>query len=301
LAQRRYEQVDPDNRLVAAELERLWEEKLLTSRQLEQQWDQVQAQQAAPLSPAQQTMIRQLATDVPALWHAETTTPEQRKRLLRCLIADVTLDAFSKPGYSLIYIRWHTGTTTRTQAERPGPGPRTPPSVIERIRQLAQTHPDDQVAAILNAEDLRTAIGLTWTHARVTRLRTRRGIPTACPLTKAPPGPRGDGLISTTTAAQHLDVTPSMIADWFHQGLLVGHQPQPRSPIWVRLTPDDIHRLDGSATRRPDMLPLPQAPALLQISKQQLRQQIQSERWLPYRLLINKQWRWFVRPNKENE
>jgi DNA invertase Pin-like site-specific DNA recombinase len=299
LAQRRYEQVDPDNRLVAAELERLWEEKLQAWRQLELDWSQVQAQQAAPLTPAEQQMIRQLAADVPALWSADTTTPEQRKRLLRCLIADVTLDAFSKPGYSLIYIRWHTGATTLTEAERPGPGPRTPPSVIERIRQLAQSHPDDQVATILNAEGLRTAIGLTWTQARVTRLRTRRGIPTACPPTNAPPGPRGDGLISAAEAAQHLDVTPSMITDWFHQGLLNGHQRQPRSPVWVRLTPDDIRRLNGSCSPAPDMIPLPQAPAGLHLSKQQVRQQIQSERLLTYRLVLNNQWRWFVRPQEK--
>jgi hypothetical protein len=67
----------------------------------------------------------------------------------------------------------------------------------------------------------------------------------------------------------------------------------------VRLTPDDIRRLNGSCSPAPDMIPLPQAPAGLHLSKQQVRQQIQSERLLTYRLVLNNQWRWFVRPQEK--
>ena len=109
-----------------------------TCQRLEKEWAQVKEGELAPLTEADKAMIRKLAKDVPALWHAETTTPAERKRLLHCLIQDVTLDAMAKPGFSLIHIRWHTGTTTTVEAERPRAGCWTSRTVVERIRELAQ-------------------------------------------------------------------------------------------------------------------------------------------------------------------
>jgi DNA invertase Pin-like site-specific DNA recombinase len=80
LARRRYERVDPDMRLVAAELEQRWEEKLQAQQRLQREWLQVQAQELPPLTETDKTLIRHLAQDVPALWDADTTTQEERKR-----------------------------------------------------------------------------------------------------------------------------------------------------------------------------------------------------------------------------
>lgn len=295
LSRRRYQQVDPDNRLVAAELERHWEEKLQARQCLEQEWAQAQKQELAPLNEADRTLIRRLAEDVPALWHAETTTPQERKRLLRCLIQDVTLDAFSKPAFSRIHIRWHTGTTTVIEVERPQPGRRKAVELIERVRDLARHHPDDQIAAILNAENVRNASGQEWTLGRVRSVRYKNGIPTACPYIARQPGPRGDGLISAAEAAERLGVSPSMIADWFRRGLLVGHQRRVGTPLWVRLTEEDIQRLDGSASLQPDMVPVKEAPEVLEVTNEQMREDIRAGRLLTYRLLVKNRWRWYVR------
>jgi DNA invertase Pin-like site-specific DNA recombinase len=240
MARRRYEQVDPDNRLVAGELERRWEEKLRALQQLEQEWVQTQKKDLAPLTEADREMIRRLAEDIPALWHAETTTMAERKRLLRCLIEDVTLDAFSKPGFSIIRIRWRTGTTTLLEAERPKSGPRTDRLVLERIRELAQHHPDDQIASILNADGLRTAMNLAWNKSRVEGVRKRNRIPTACPYYTKAEGPRGDGLIKAQEAGRRLGVSLPLVAYWFQRGLLAGRQRRPRTAVWVRLTDEDL-------------------------------------------------------------
>jgi len=300
LAQRRYERVDPDLRLVAAELERQWEDKLQAWRALEQEWAQVQARHVAPLSEADKQLIRQLAEDVPSLWNAPTTTADERKRLVRCLIQDVTLDAMSRPGYSRLLIRWHTGATTSLDVPRPKPGHPTTPAMIQRITELAQHYPDDRIAAILNAEGMRTALGHAWTLGRVRSVRGKFHIRTACPYVTAEAGPRGDGLVKATEAAQRLGVTFTVIADWFRRGLLVGHQRQPGTPLWIRLTEDDLRRLDGSAARTPDMLPLEQAPVALGMTVEQMRQDIQAGKLLAYRLRIHpdwdKGWRWFVQP-----
>ena len=134
LARRRYERVDPDLRLVAAELEHDWEEKLRQQAQLEKEWTLAQSRQLHPLGDGERKLIQSLAADLPALW--QTASPADRKRLLRCLIADVTLDAFSAPGFTRILVRWHTGATTTLDVPRPRHG--TPPAtaVANRLRQL---------------------------------------------------------------------------------------------------------------------------------------------------------------------
>jgi hypothetical protein len=299
LAQRRYERVDPDHRLVASELEKAWEEKLLAYQQLQQEWHQQQSQSLAPLREIDRQRLRCLAQDVPALWQADTTTPQDRKRLLRCLIRDVTLDSVSQPGFSRITVRWQTGTTTTVTVPRPKPGRRTSLPLLERIRSLAQTQPDDLIAATLNQEGWRTYTGLPWSRVRVASFRRKNYLPTACPAVRAAPGPRGDGLISATQAAQCLRISPSLIADWFRRGLLAGRQRRPGTPIWLRLTPQDQARYDGSASLSPDMIPLPEAPTVLHLTPEHMSQEIRAGRLLSYRLFSQNRWRWYVQRQPE--
>jgi DNA invertase Pin-like site-specific DNA recombinase len=296
LAQRRYQRVDPDHRLVAVELEKAWEEKLQAYRQLQQDWDHQQSHSLAPLTEADRQHLRQLAADVPALWFADTTTIQDRKRLLRCLIRDVTLDSVSQPGFSQITVRWHTGTTTPLTVPRPKVGRPAPTPLVERLQALAQTQPDDQIALTLTQEGWRTPTGQTWTRDRVSRFRHKHHILTACPAFAATPGPRGDGLISAAQAARDLKVNPSLIADWFRRGLLVGRQLRPGTPLWLCLTPQDRARYDGSASLGSDFIPLPEVSATLGLTPAQLAQAVQTGRLLTYRLFIKTGWRWYVQP-----
>ena len=301
LARRRYERVDPDHRLVAVELEKEWDQKLQTYHSLRQEWGQLQSQALAPLTEADRDRLRQLAQDVPVLWFAETTTVQDRKRLLRCLICEVTLDSFSQAGFSRITVRWQTGTTTTVTVPRPKPGRHTCLPLLERIRALAQTHPDDLIAATLNQEGWRTYTGLPWTRQRVAGVRRKNHLPGACPAVSVTPGPRGDGLIAVAEAAQLLRVSPSMITDWFRRGLLVGHQRRPGTPVWVRLTTQDQARYDGSASLTPDLIPLPEAAVVVGLTPEQMCSEIQAGRLLTYRLFIQNRWRWYVqRPVEVN-
>jgi DNA invertase Pin-like site-specific DNA recombinase len=294
LARRRYEKVDPDNRLVAGELERRWEEKLQAMQQLEREWRQAEQQELAPLSEADKVLIRHLAEDLPAIWHAETTTLAERKRLLRCLIQDVTLDSFTRPGFSIIRICWHTGTTTMVEVERPKAGCRTARAVVERIRELAEHHPDDQVADILNADGVPTATGKVWNRRRVANVRKNYGIATACPYFSGTSGPRGDGLICVREAGERLGISLSMVRLWFRRGALVGHQRRQQTPIWVRVTEDDLWRLDGSTQPRPGLVPVNEAAQMLGMTVDQVWEQVRSGKLLPYRLRVKKRWVWYV-------
>ena len=294
LARRRYEQVDPANRLVAAELEQRWEEQLKAVQAVEHAWTKVQAQAPLPLSAAEQAQIRRLAQDLPALWHAPTTSPADRKRLLRCLIQSVTLDSFSQVGFTRIQVLWHTGATTEVTVPRPRPGCRTPAAARTRIGELAQTLTDDRIAATLNQEGVTSAWRKPWTQAQVRRVRSKWRIPSRCPYVTPQAGPRGDGLVSAVEAAQRLNVSPGMICDWFRRGRLVGHQPKVGAPVWVRLTNADLSRYGGAAPLTPDLLLEADAPAALGLNPEQIRRQVQAGTLLTYRIWHNHVWRWYV-------
>jgi DNA invertase Pin-like site-specific DNA recombinase len=297
LARRRYQRVDPDLRLVAAELERDWEQKLVELQKLEQDWQTFQEERLQPLSSADQAAIRQLSQDLPALWFSPTTSDEERKRILRCLIQQVTLDSFSKPGFSVLKVLWQSGTLTTFAVPRPGQG--TPPAtgVANRLRQLAAHLPDDQIANLLNAEGFPTATGLPWTLARVLAVRRKHHIPTACPYHSDDELPRGDGLVNAATAAKMLDVSLSMISDWFRDGLISGHQRAPGAALWVRLHDDDLQRLNGHAALRTEMIPLHAAEQSLNLNLDQIRAMMGSSALIPYRILQGRHAKWFLLPN----
>lgn len=169
LARRRYQQVEPENRLVARTLEQAWEAALATVGETEQAYRQ--AQQTAPLilTAADRAALLGLATDLPALWAAETTTQAERKELLRLLIADVTLTR--QEHEVLVQLRWVTNAVDAWTVPLPQRGAHTAADVIARIRDLAATQTDAEIAAQLNGAGRRTARGQDFTAARVSELR----------------------------------------------------------------------------------------------------------------------------------
>jgi DNA invertase Pin-like site-specific DNA recombinase len=196
LAGRRYKAVDPDNRLVARSLERDWNEKLAQVDLLEREYALGPKQAALSLTATQREQIRSLAHDLPAIWHASTTTFAQRKQLVRWLIKDVTL---SKRGNVIdVAMRWQTEALTHLAIPRHKKSweeRQTSPQVVERVRVLSPTHTNAQVAAVLNEEGERTGMGGSFTVSKIEWIRYAYHIPAGCPeRPKAvPTGQRGDG------------------------------------------------------------------------------------------------------------
>ena len=174
LARRRFQLVEPENRLVARTLEQEWEQKLQALAQLKQAY--AQAKQEKPLHLDDQTreQLVALASDVPALWNAESTTVAERKELLRLLIADVTLTRRSDD--ILVQLRWVTNQVSTWTVAFAHRGARTALEVIAQIKRLAPTHTDAQIAAILNEGKWRTARGHAFTPSRVASLRRNHQI-----------------------------------------------------------------------------------------------------------------------------
>jgi len=204
LARRRYKAVDPEHRLVARSLEREWNEKLAEVERLKREYARTPKPAALSLSPAQREQIRRLAQDLPAVWQAPTTTFAQRKQLIRWLIKDVTL---SKRGNVIdLAIRWQTAALTHRAIPRHKKSwelSQTSQQVVSRVRELAPTHPDTQIAALLNAEGKVAGKGGVFTASKVEWIRYAYAIPLCCPERPgaAPTGQRGDGRYSARAAA----------------------------------------------------------------------------------------------------
>jgi DNA invertase Pin-like site-specific DNA recombinase len=295
LARRRYAQVDPDNRLVASALEQDWEYQLQALASLEKDWQKAQADLATPLEAAEIAQIQALAADLPALWQAETTTNTDRKRLLRCLIQDVTLDAFTDPKITQVFVRWHTGLVTHLQVPRPQPGRRASQTLLERVSALALTFSDLQIADRLNAEGLTTPTGLAWTAGRVFGLRRKNQIPSQFHSHSPQLAPRADGRYTIQQVAKFLQYSPTTIHDWFLNGFLVGLQSGPLAHVWLRFDAADRRRLDTSIPFDPEtMVPYSQAPAHFQLSASLLRQAFLDGQITPLRVMIFNRPRWVV-------
>ncbi len=175
LAQRRYEQVDPDNRLVARTLERQWEAALRQVELIEAEFAAQQSHFPLVLEANQRQQLANLVQDLPPVWYADTTSWTERKELLQLLIADVTLTRQETDIF--IQIRWHTNQLDTYTVPLPlrGPFP-IPQLLVERIRLLSQTQTDAQIADSLNQDDSLTAYAKSFTIQSVKGIRRRYGI-----------------------------------------------------------------------------------------------------------------------------
>lgn len=170
VARRRYEAADPENRLVAGELESLWEQAMQKRQQLVKERDEQERGQSQSLGQQDQRLIKELCNDLPRVWDATTTSMEERKTLLRLLIKRVHLDGVTESGKIRIDIEWHTGARSSLTIDRPLVGvwaPKTPDKALKRIQQLTAKHDYDTIAAMLNAEGFQTAKGLKYNRAVV--------------------------------------------------------------------------------------------------------------------------------------
>jgi Recombinase zinc beta ribbon domain len=246
LAHRRYNAVDPDNRLVARSLERDWNEKLTEVEQLQREYAVLPKPTALLITPQERERILALAQNIPEVWHAPTTSQTERKQLLRYLIKDVTLT--KREQVIEVRIRWQTEALTDLTVPRPqraADARRTDPQVVARVRELAPIYTATQIADRLNQGGWRASLGGSFTASKVDWIRAAYNIPLDCPEGPGfcPGGQRGDGRYSALAAAELLNVNVSTIADWCNAGRLECVRAGSHGPRWITLTPEIIAEL----------------------------------------------------------
>ena len=229
--------MEPENRLVARTLESRWEARLAALTEAE--IAVATAQAAKPPLPATDS-LQALAQDLPRLWHAETTSPRDRKRLLRSLVADVTLLPEPDAHTMRIGVRWHTGATDELAVARPGPG-RTPDAALEVIRRHGATHTSAELAAMLNTAGLTTGKGKPFTAGGVARVRDAYKI--FGPRTVAVQA----GEVSVKQAAADLGIPADAVYNW----LRLGQVPARRGPSGRWCIPGTPPRTRSTGRRSP--------------------------------------------------
>jgi DNA invertase Pin-like site-specific DNA recombinase len=178
LARRRYEAADPDNRLVASELEATWEQALQSLETRRREQKVFLQQQAVPFSARDRQLVNALSADLETVWRAETTTMPERKTLLRFLVKRVHLDGVTEEGKIRIEVEWQTGSYSSIVIDRLPVGvwaPKTPSEVEQRIQELLPHQDYARIADTLNQEGYRSAKGLAFNQYTVGYIVRTRG------------------------------------------------------------------------------------------------------------------------------
>ena len=255
-AERAFEQVEPENRLVARSLEARWEAKLAALAEAEA--GLAAAIAARPPLP-DRASLEQLAADLPRLWDAPETRAKDRKRLLRTVIADVTLLPVADRRRARMGVRWHTGATEEIDLVRPKLSSevrRTPPAARDLIARLGPSTPDRQIVEALAAAGITTGTGRDYDLAAVQWVRYAYKIPT--PRTAALP----DGQITVAQAAKILGVSIGCVYYWIEHRRL--HAVKDAGRRW-RIGWDK--QVEAACRRQVDesghLIPAPPAPIAL--------------------------------------
>jgi len=230
LAERRYEAVDPANRLIASTLEQRWNDAMQRLLDLEAELLKFERQNLRAVTAEQKRQILQLATDFPRLWNAPTTAARDRKRMLRMLIKDITVVKPSESKLLRLHIRWQGGATETVALQlRPNRAEavRYPDPFIARVRTLAAIHDDDAIVALLRREGLASSTGKPFTISMIRWIRYKHRIP-------GPSLPAGT--FSVAQVRQRYGVSMWVVYYWVSRGLVTAHRRKPGLPYAITLT-----------------------------------------------------------------
>lgn len=227
-AEKQYDTTDPDNRLVASELERRWNDALQKVQRLEMRIEEVvRDRQVAPVTREE---FETLAGDLEAVWSHPETDARLKKRIVRTLIEELVVDVDGQAGEIIAVIHWKGGVHTELRIPRRRRGysrTHTPKEIVDAVRVLVRICSDETIAGVLTRSGLVTGMGNRWTRERVTSLRSHHGIPAysddRC---------KAEGWLTLTEAAHQLHVSGITLRLAIERGEIEAEHPLANGP-WV--------------------------------------------------------------------
>jgi hypothetical protein len=215
LAKDRFMNIDPRNRLVADQLEADWNEKLRVLAHVREEYEQQHKLDEMKLNKKCREKILSLAKNFPKVWNDPATTDQQRKRMVRLIIEDVTMERLDKDVD--LCIRFKGGATHRMTVQVPlivWQARKTKPEIIEEIDKLMDHFTDKEIADNLNLRGFKPAKGPKF-HTRIIGMLRRNNN-----LKSRYDRLREKGLLTVDEMAKELKVSKDTVKIWRRYGLL---------------------------------------------------------------------------------
>ncbi len=147
-------------------MERRWNEALIKVAKIKKEFAEHQHKERLTATSEQKARIKSLSQDLPRLWKAHTTQAKDRKRILRLLIKDITIEKLPEPKRLVLHLRWQGGACEDIPIIVPpkmGDQIRYPRKLVDKVRELAKERSDDGIATALNQQGLLSAKGKAFT------------------------------------------------------------------------------------------------------------------------------------------
>ncbi|MGK5092890.1 recombinase family protein [Deltaproteobacteria bacterium TL4] len=238
LAQRRYESVDPLNRLVASTLEKQWNETLIQLQEIQQRY--VEHQQSDPLilSTTQKQGLLEIAKDFPKLWNAPSTESKDKKHILRLLIEDITVKRPEKLPKAIVSIRWKGGLCEEFSIELPKKRSevvRYSEEIVDRVRKLAANQTNHEIAEFFNKQEKKSATGQEFTASMIRWIRHKSELP--------PVKRKQDDEYTLKEMTKMFGVSLYVVQYWLEKNIIQSRQEKKGTPHYVSLTLEKIKQL----------------------------------------------------------
>ena len=241
-ARRQYDAIDPDNRLVAAELERRWNEELEKLETLERRVERELTLRENE-QPSAICSVADLAPDLTSIWNDTETDVRLKKRIIRALIEEIAVDVDAQAGWITLVIHWKGGVHTELEVKRRRRGQnsaQTPTEVVDAVEVLSRICTDDVIASALSRNGLLTGHGNRWTRERVRSVRANRKM-----IGYSKERRDAEGWMNLTQAAAYVDLATVSLRRVVERGEVIALHPIPDGP-WVFQRKD----LDDPIARR---------------------------------------------------
>ena len=229
-ARRQYDAIDPDNRLVAGELERRWNERLAAVARLEEQMENLRREQPRVLRDDERTMLFALADDLPRVWNHPAASTQIRKRILRTVLKEIVVTI---AGDRLcLMVHWQGGDHTRLEVVKNRIGQnrfKTNMETVQLVCELARLLPDHSIAPVLNRLGIRSARGHGWTQFSV---RNFRGAHQIAVYREGERAQRHELILHE--AASRLGINKMTVIRLIRDGILPGRQVCAGAPYVIR-------------------------------------------------------------------
>ena len=237
IAQRRFEQVDPANRLVAASPEKTWNQELERLSLATSEYQQYEAKREEEYPSHKRKEIVALAKEIPTLW-AKTTNTKDKKRIARLLISDITVTKDRQTKTLFLNVRWQAGPIQQIEVTLPpnaADRTRYPQAMVEKVRSLTLQYGDDKkTISILNEQGIMGATGKPFTRDMIQWIRFRHNI--KMPLLKT------EDELTVNEVRTMFNISRHMIYYWIDKQYVTARK-TPANSFLIKITSNDKTQL----------------------------------------------------------